>query len=157
MKLLLESFYIEMEYSQQENLHHLFTHKKSFLVNLSGHCSKCEADLAALFVSVRTNTMIKMGLTQSLNNELFSEQIPYIQLNATLKDRASYISFVLIGICTILASTDEERNTVYIHCNIVQQTCASITTTMLPINIVRISMTSVSNNYLLESECILNK
>jgi hypothetical protein len=30
IKLLLEIFYIEMEYSQKENLHHLFTHKCSF-------------------------------------------------------------------------------------------------------------------------------
>ena len=79
----------------------------------------CQAELAALLVSVKSNSRRKMGLQQSLNNELFIEQIPYIQLDATLKDRASYISFVLIGICTILASTDEEWNTVYIHCNII--------------------------------------
>jgi hypothetical protein len=55
-----------------------------------------EAELAALLVSVKSNSRRKMGLQQSLNNELFIEQIPYIQLDATLKDRASYISFVLI-------------------------------------------------------------
>ena len=91
----------------------------TLLVNFSGHSSRCQEELAALLVSVKSNSRRKMGLQQSLNNELFIEQIPYIQLDATLKDRASYISFVLIGICTILASTDEEWNTVYIHCNIV--------------------------------------
>jgi hypothetical protein len=52
--------------------------------------SRCQAELAALLVSVRSNSRRKMGLQQSLNNELFIEQIPYIQLDATLKDRASW-------------------------------------------------------------------
>ena len=94
-----------------------------------------------------------MAFNKSLSHVLFSEQKPYIQLNAKLKDRASYISFWLRGYCTIPASTDEERSTVCTHCNIFQQTRASI----LPINILSVSMKSVSNNYLLESKYILNK
>ena len=60
-------------------------------VNLSGQSSMCQAELAALLVSVRSNSRRKMGLTYSLNNELFSEKIPYIQLNAKIKDRASCV------------------------------------------------------------------
>ena len=60
-------------------------------INLSWHSSRCQEELAALLVSVRSNSRRKMGLTLSLNNELFSEKIPYIQLNAKIKDRASCI------------------------------------------------------------------
>jgi hypothetical protein len=51
----------------------------------------CQAELAALLVSVRSNSRRKMGLTYSLNNELLGEKIPYIQLNAKIKDRASCV------------------------------------------------------------------
>ena len=122
-------------------------------VHLSGHSSRCEAEAAVLSISVTWDSSRKMAFNKSLSHVLFSEQKPYIQLNAKLKDRASYISFWLRGYCTIPASTDEERSTVCTHCNIFQQTRASI----LPINILSVSMKSVSNNYLLESKYILNK
>ena len=51
----------------------------------------CQSEIAALLVSVRSNSRRKMGLTYSLNNELFSEKIPYIQLNAKIKDMASSV------------------------------------------------------------------
>jgi hypothetical protein len=59
----------------------------------------CQAELAALLVSVRSNSRRKMGLTLSLNNELFSEKIPYIQLNANIKDRASCVERWLYNVC----------------------------------------------------------
>jgi hypothetical protein len=55
--------------------------------------------LCALLVSVRSNSRRKMGLTLSLNNELFSEKIPYIQLNANIKDRASCVERWLYNVC----------------------------------------------------------
>ena len=51
----------------------------------------CQAVLGELLVSVRSISRRKMGLTYSLNNELFSEKIPYIQLNANIKDMASSV------------------------------------------------------------------
>ena len=51
----------------------------------------CQTELVALLVSVRSNSRRKMGLTLSLNNELFSEKITYIQLNPKIKDRASCV------------------------------------------------------------------
>jgi hypothetical protein len=94
-----------------------------------------------------------MAFNKYLSHALFSEQKSYRQLNAKLKDRASYISFWLRGYGTKPALTDEERSTVCTHCNIFQQTRAL----MLSINILSVSMKSVSNNYLLESKYILNK
>ena len=122
-------------------------------VHLSGHSSRCEAEAAVLSISVTSDSSRKMAFNKSLSHALFSEQKLHIQLNAKLKDRASYISFWLRGYCTIPASTDEERSTVCTHCNIFQQTRAS----MLSLNILSVSMKSDSNNYLLESKYILNK
>jgi hypothetical protein len=122
-------------------------------VHLSGHSSRCEAEAAVLSISVTSDSSRKMAFNKSLSHALFSEQKPYIQLNAKLKDRASYISLWLRGYCTIPASTDEGRSTVCTHCNIFQQTRAS----MLSLNILSVSMKSDSNNYLLESKYILNK
>jgi hypothetical protein len=94
-------------------------------------------------VSARSNSRRKRAF-QSLSHDLFSEKIPYIQLNAKLKDMASYFSLLLRGSCTILASTEENQSTVCTHFNIAYQAGALITT-MLPIKILRISMKSVSD------------
>ena len=122
-------------------------------VHLSGHSSRCEAEAAVLLISVTSNSSRKMAFNKYLSHALFSEQKSYRQLNAKLKDRASNISLWLRGYCTIPASTDEGRSTVCTHCNIFQQTRAS----MLSLNILSVSMKSDSNNYLLESKYILNK
>jgi hypothetical protein len=68
----------------------IFRSQTTLTVNFSGHRTWCEALLAELFVSVRSNSRRKRAF-QSLSYDLFSEKIPYIQLNAKLKDMASYI------------------------------------------------------------------
>jgi hypothetical protein len=48
-----------------------------------------------------------MGLNKSKNNELFSEKIPYIQLNASIKDRASCVDRKLHKICVNRRRTEQ--------------------------------------------------
>ena len=52
-----------------------------------------------------------MELKKPLNNKLFSEMKPYIQLNAKFKDQTTYISSSLRGSWIKYASTFEKRST----------------------------------------------
>jgi hypothetical protein len=67
-----------------------------------------------------------MGLKKPLNNKLFGEMKLYIQLNAKLKDQASYISSWLRGSWIKYASTIEKSST-NMHTNsnkyVVNQNC----------------------------------
>jgi hypothetical protein len=116
----------------------MFRSQTTLTVNFSRYRTWWEALLVELLVSVRSNLGRKRAF-KSLSHDLFSENIPYIQLNAKLKDMASYFSLLLRGNCTIVASTDEKQSTECTHCNIAYQGGALITT-MLPIKILRISM-----------------
>jgi hypothetical protein len=62
----------------------------------------CQAELAALLVSVRSNSRRTMGLQQSLNNELFIEQIPYIPriryVEGFIKEKGYYgYKYIVLG------------------------------------------------------------